>query len=99
MTSRVGSAYYVAPEVLKGNYDERCDVWSVGVIAFILLCGYPPFSGRTDVEILKKVRKGRYTFHGAAWNSVPCGAKRAVSKMLSIDPSARQSAAQALSMP
>ncbi len=52
--------FYVAPEVLNANYNEKCDIWSLGVILFILLSGYPPFYGNNEIEILKKVKKGQY---------------------------------------
>ena len=55
-----GTSYYIAPEVLKKNYDERCDVWSIGVMLFILLSGKPPFDGKNDNEITDKVKKGVY---------------------------------------
>lgn len=54
--------YYIAPEVLQKCYDEKCDLWSCGVILYILLSGKPPFNGRTDVEIFKRIKIGKYSF-------------------------------------
>lgn len=59
-----GTAYYIAPEVLKGDYNEKCDMWSIGVITFILLSGRPPFDGETDKQIFAKVKTGKYTMNG-----------------------------------
>jgi len=58
----LGTAYYIAPEVLKGEYDEKCDVWSIGVMLYILLSGEPPFPGNDDKEILRNVVQGKYNF-------------------------------------
>lgn len=54
-------SYYIAPEVIRGEYDQRCDIWSLGVILYILVTAVPPFDGETDRDILEAVKKGEYT--------------------------------------
>lgn len=56
----VGTSYYVAPEVIAKNYDERCDIWSAGVLLHVILTATPPFSGDGDSEILHAIKKGIY---------------------------------------
>eukprot|EP00927_Polykrikos_kofoidii_P073193 TRINITY_DN69264_c0_g1_i1.p1 TRINITY_DN69264_c0_g1~~TRINITY_DN69264_c0_g1_i1.p1 ORF type:complete len:566 (+),score=114.07 TRINITY_DN69264_c0_g1_i1:117-1700(+) len=92
MHTKAGTAYYVAPEVLKGSYDEKCDVWSAGVISFILLCGFPPFSGDDDPQILHRVREGNFEFKSPEWDTISQGAKNLATQMLTVDPSLRPSA-------
>jgi len=82
MFERVGSAYYIAPEVLEGMYDEKCDIWSAGVILYILLCGYPCFNGETDEQIYKQVRKKKYSFPSPEWDAISDDAKNLIKKML-----------------
>lgn len=65
----VGTIFYIAPEVLEKNYDEKCDLWSCGVIAYMLLCGSPPFAGANDVEIIKNIKIGSVNFNKAIWQS------------------------------
>lgn len=55
-------SYYIAPEIMQGEYDQRCDIWSLGVILYILVTAVPPFDGENDRQILEAVKKGHYTF-------------------------------------
>eukprot|EP00923_Selenidium_pygospionis_P000451 GHVN01000799.1.p1 GENE.GHVN01000799.1~~GHVN01000799.1.p1 ORF type:complete len:348 (-),score=40.75 GHVN01000799.1:191-1234(-) len=92
LRERLGTAYYIAPEVLRKKYNEKCDVWSTGVILYILLCGYPPFGGQSDSEILRRVENGKYAFDPPEWCKVSTEAKNLIKQMLTYDPSKRPSA-------
>jgi len=92
-----GTPYYIAPEVLFEKYDEKCDVWSCGVIMYILLCGYPPFNGETDNEILAKIKSGKFTFPEEEWGTLSNESKDLIKCMLEFDPKKRYSASQCLS--
>eukprot|EP00250_Pteridium_aquilinum_P009883 c19000_g1_i1 orf=262-1809(+) len=95
----VGSAYYLAPEVLRRRSGAESDVWSVGVIAYFLLCGRRPFWGRTVIGLYKKVLEEDPDFSEKPWPSVSLSAKDLVKKLLVKNPHARFTAAQALSHP
>ena len=99
LKTRIGSPYYIAPEVLKGSYGKECDLWSCGVILYILLVGYPPFDGKNNNEILDKVEKGIYRISGEDWENVTEDAKDLIRELLQKKPNKRISAAEALKHP
>lgn len=68
--------------MLKGSYDEKCDVWSAGVILYIILCGYPPFYGETNKEILEQVKKGKLDFTGPEWKDKSADVLDLIKKMV-----------------
>ncbi|KAF6162587.1 hypothetical protein GIB67_003133 [Kingdonia uniflora] len=95
----VGSAYYVAPEVLHRSYTTEADVWSIGVITYILLCGSRPFWARTESGIFRAVLKAEPSLDEPPWPSLSSEAKDFVKRLLNKDPRRRMTAAQALSHP
>ena len=96
LTEQIGTSFYIAPEVLKDGYNEKCDLWSCGVILYILLCGSPPFYGKSEKEIFQKILDGSISFKHKIWSKVSDEAKNLVVKLLQVDPSKRISAAEAL---
>lgn len=97
----------MAPEVLNKSYDMKCDVWSIGVIMYILLCGYPPFNG-DDKEIKRKITVGKYEYDrnsihllstAEEWSQISDGAKQLIDKMLTYDPLKRITLVEALNDP
>ncbi|KAL6004350.1 Cyclin-dependent kinase 4 [Asimina triloba] len=95
----VGSAYYVAPEVLHRSYSMEADIWSIGVITYILLCGSRPFWARTESGIFRAVLRADPNFEDAPWPAVSPEAKDFVKRFLNKDYRKRMTAAQALSHP
>ena len=94
-----GSSIYMAPEVLRANYNESCDLWSIGVILYILLIGKPPFNGKNENEISLAVKKGKYDILSAQYESLSQNAKDLISKLLMYDPEERITAKEALNHP
>jgi len=82
MNTKAGTPYYIAPEVISGDYDESCDIWAAGVILYIMMCGYPPFYGESDNDILWCVKQGKYDFSGEEWEFVNHHAIDLISKMI-----------------
>merc|ERR1719353_1067824 len=90
------TAYYCAPEVLEGIYDRRCDLWSLGVIAYMLFSGTPPFWGRSDKEILKRVRSTEVKFPPELFRSTSSEGLSLIRGLLQRDVEVRLTADQAL---
>jgi len=95
-STKAGTPYYVAPEVLEGRYAEQSDIWSVGVIMYILLCGSPPFSGNDTVAVLDAVKRARPQFNKKEWKTISTEAKALLKALLVREPSQRMTAAGAL---
>jgi len=98
LTTQCGTPGYVAPEILEGlPYDTAADMWSVGVILYILLGGYPPFIEKNQRDLFRKIRRGEYEFHEEYWGAVSQDAKNLISSLLAVDPKKRLAAEEALS--
>ena len=85
MHTVVGTPYYMAPEVLRGNYGKECDVWSLGVLLYLLLSGRPPFFALFEEDIFKKIHSGKFNFKGEEWENSSPQVKDLISRMLVVD--------------
>ena len=95
----VGSSYYIAPEVLKKSYNEKCDVWSCGVIMYILLSARPPFGGQDDNDIMERVATGIYDLESPPFDKLSSSALDLIRNLLNMDVKQRFTAEQALNHP
>ncbi len=96
MHTILGTPYYIAPEVLKGNYDEKCDIWSIGALTYIMLSGEPPFKGKSNNEIFMKIIKDPIKFNPYKWNNLSENSKNFIKLCLNKDPQKRPNAVEAL---
>ncbi|MCO5580221.1 hypothetical protein L7F22_034087 [Adiantum nelumboides] len=94
-----GSAYYMAPEVLHGEYSEEVDMWSAGVIMYVLLSGVPPFWGHTEQGIFNAIQEGQLDLTSEPWQTISPSAKDLIAQMLCVDVKLRCTAARALEHP
>jgi len=102
LTTSVGTSYYMAPELLDGSYDRSCDMWSIGVVTYVMLSGRPPFGGPTDHIIFKKILRGLDVYKmetSSLWNGVSKYAKDFIRCLLDMDPTRRWTVDQALEHP
>jgi len=99
MTSCVGTPYYMSPGVLQGKYDRSCDVWAIGVLTYILLCGYPPFNGTSDHDVHVSTLRGNVSFEKDVWGRLSKPARDFVNRILGMDLSKISSVEEALQHP
>ena len=92
----VGTPYYLAPEVLIGDYGKECDCWSLGVIMYVILSSYLPFHGSNQTEVYKAVKNGQFSFDHKEFAEVHGSAKDLISRLLTVDKTKRITCSEAL---
>jgi calcium-dependent protein kinase len=97
MTAACGSLAYVSPDVLsREGYTSKCDIWSLGVVVFMLLSGYPPFHGKEEADLISKIKIGKADWLERKWKNVSFAGRDFVKCLLSADPDNRPDAKQAM---
>uniref|UniRef100_A0A8C5KIL2 Serine/threonine-protein kinase 33 n=1 Tax=Jaculus jaculus TaxID=51337 RepID=A0A8C5KIL2_JACJA len=97
MQTTCGTPIYMAPEVINAHdYSQQCDIWSIGVIMYFLLCGEPPFLASTEEKLFELIRKGELNFENPIWDSVSDSAKGVLGQLIKVDPAHRFTAKELL---
>jgi len=99
MTTKIGTPYYVSPEILEGKYDNGCDIWSIGIISYIMLCGYPPFNAENENVLFRKILCCDYEFRAEDWSHISEEAKGFIKQCLQPISAKRLTAEQAIIHP
>mmetsp|Transcript_40336 Transcript_40336/g.38807 ORF Transcript_40336/g.38807 Transcript_40336/m.38807 type:complete len:151 (+) Transcript_40336:689-1141(+) len=99
LSQLVGSSYYQAPEVLKGEVTELSDEWSIGVLLYIMLSGEPPFYGSTEIEVYKKISQGKLEFRSKIWNWISAEVKDLIKRLMTYNYRDRLTAGEAITHP
>ena len=95
----VGTPYYMAPEILNGQYDSKCDTWSLGVLLYVFVSGYLPFQGDNRNEVFSKIKFAKYHFNHVEFAECSEEVKDLMRKLLIVDHTKRLSASEALDHP
>ncbi|XP_050019275.1 serine/threonine-protein kinase 33 [Alexandromys fortis] len=97
MQTTCGTPIYMAPEVINAHeYSQQCDIWSIGVIMYLLLCGEPPFLANSEEKLFELIRKGELQFQDPVWDSVSDSAKNVLKQLMKVDPAHRITAKELL---
>ena len=99
LTEVLGTPFYMAPEVINKSYSSKCDIWSCGVMACILVSGIPPFTGADSNEIMESVCEGKISFEDEVWSDVSGECKDFITQLLTYKAEDRPSAAEVLKHP
>ena len=96
MSTLAGTPYFIAPEVLYGTYGRECDIWSLGVLLYMLLSGDYPFDGDSKAEVFEKIKQGHFEFKKPSWKKISKEGKKLICQMICKDRKQRITAQESL---
>lgn len=99
MHTVAGTPYFISPEVLNGSYGKECDIWSLGVVLYLILSASYPFDGENRVEVFSKIQNGELNFPSNPWDKISPECKDMIQKMLTVERNKRITAEKALKHP